>query len=106
MDTTKKRHLSTGKYYRKKVQLILGSYALSQGLLWFCLLFLWSFCSSLSITLLLGRLITHLILLSAFQKKQNISIGLIKNLQGEFLWAIYNCIFAPYIFFKNYHSWK
>ena len=102
----KKRHLSTGKYYRKKVQLILGSYALSQGLWWFCLLFLWSFCSSLSISLLLGRLIAHLMLLSAFQKKQGISINLFENLQGEFLWAIYNCIFAPYIFFKNYQSWK
>lgn len=102
----KKRHLSTGKYYRKKAKLILGSYALSQGLWWCCLLFLWPYCNPLIITLFISRLIAHLILFSAFQKKQNISIGLIKNLQGEFLWAIYNCIFAPYIFFKNYQSWK
>lgn len=102
----KKRHLSTGKYYRKKVQFILGSYALSQGLWWCCMLFLWPYGNTLLVTLFISRLIAHLILFSAFQKKQNISIGLIKNLQGEFLWAIYNCIFAPYIFFKNYQSWK
>ena len=102
----KKRHLSTGKYYHKKVQILLGTYALTQGLWWICLLFLSVFCSPLIQCLLVARLITHLFILSAFQKQQGLSISLFKNLLGEFLWAIYNCIFAPYIFFKNYQSWK
>src|ERR1700744_4023359 len=34
----KQRHLSTGKYYKKQIQLLLGAYGISHAGMWLCFL--------------------------------------------------------------------
>jgi hypothetical protein len=115
----KTRHLSTGKFYGKKTRLLLAAYAFSQGSFWL----LWL----LFLTLAAARINQPpeddaVVLCAAITGCIRLITGWILNAKwcrllgeqklisffpfGDFCWAVYNLIFAPYIFWKNKQEWK
>lgn len=102
----KQRHLSTGKYYKTGIKVLLGIYALSHALLW--LSFFWLFFTAptpylfalMSIRCLLYWLIWGIAAYKTGEKKlfywfPFFDIG----------WMIYNFAFLPYITCKNKQQW-
>lgn len=102
----KRRHVSTGKYYRPLVKMVLGGYALSHGVAWLsailCLLFaheytgLWMFLARC--LLFWGLMFREGIL----RRERALVPGLSLK---DFVWAMYNLFFAPYIFWKSKQEW-
>jgi glycosyltransferase involved in cell wall biosynthesis len=102
----KQRHISTGKLYKRNIQFLLGSYALTHGLMWLLWLILWLGG--------LGYLISSLMLLRCILVWSLWGITA-DNLREKKLilwlpfcdiaWAIYNLILSPYIFFKTKKQW-
>lgn len=115
----KTRHLSTGKLYNVKIRNLLGTYAFSQGLSWFFWILLLisglvkyfresSIDPILLWAILLGtiRLSAYWILSSGWNRTLKEGKLILFFPVGDFCWAIYNLIFAPYIFWKNKQEWK
>ena len=103
----KRRHVSTGKYYKPLVKVVLGGYALSHGLAWLsailCFFFvdhytgLWLFLAS-------RLLFWGLLFREGWLRRER---ALVPGLSlKDFAWALYNLFFAPYIFWKSKQEWK
>jgi len=126
----KTRHMSTGKYYPKKVKNLLGLYALSHCLYWFVGLFLvimafetgpdspfsmWeidcvvkmpNYSTRLIILLFLIRLFLYWFNASSWYKTLNEKKLLLFYPLGDLGWAFYNVFLSPYILWKNKQAWK
>lgn len=103
----KKRHVSTGKLYRKHIQLLLGLYALSHGLTWMLWLVLWlaGYGYLVSSLMILRCMLTWSLWGITAQNLKETSLLLWLPF-CDIGWAIYNLILSPYIFFKTKTTWK
>lgn len=103
----KQRHLSTGKYYKPGVKLLLGTYAATHS--WSWLLFFPLLCTHFypaAIGFMSARCLFYWVIWTFMakrlgEKKLSIFFPLF-----DFGWMIYNFAFAPYIFWKNKQQWK
>lgn len=126
----KTRHMSTGKYYPKKVKNLLGLYALSHCLYWFVGLFLvamafatgsespfsiWeidcvvlmpNYFTRFIILLFFIRLFLYWLNASSWYKTLNEKKLLLFYPLGDLGWAFYNVFLSPYILWKNKQAWK
>jgi glycosyltransferase involved in cell wall biosynthesis len=103
----KQRHVSTGKIYKKHIQLLLGAYGASHGLMWLLWLMLWIGG--------MGYLISSLMILRCMLVWSLWAIHA-ENLKEKKLilwlplcdigWGIYHLILSPYIFYKTKKQWK
>jgi glycosyltransferase involved in cell wall biosynthesis len=102
----KQRHLSTGKYYKANIKLLLGLYGVSHAIIWagfFILL-----CSpfwTMACALLAARCLTYwLIWMNTCMKLKEKSLVYLFPL-FDIGWMIYNFAFFPYITWKNKNHW-
>jgi cellulose synthase/poly-beta-1,6-N-acetylglucosamine synthase-like glycosyltransferase len=102
----KQRHLSTGKFYKAHIQLLLGGYALSHALMWLCFLIMLFFYWKTAFILAGIRCKAYWVLWSAaagrVQEKKLIPLFPF----FDPAWAVYNFVFLPYITWKNKQNWK
>lgn len=113
----KQRHFSTGKLYQKKVQLLLGGYALSHALLWVgCIAFILLAASDdrppIPFLLFQSAFLTacarfSLMWITWTYHSTRIERPGLKYYWPffDFAWLLYNFIFAPWIFWKNKQQW-
>ncbi|MBL7764573.1 MAG: glycosyltransferase [Chitinophagaceae bacterium] len=104
----KRRHLSTGKFYKQKHKLSLGLYAMSHFFFWISLIPCFFFYHFIFITagIFLLRMMVHFFIFYRCCRvlKEN---DLIKWILYFDLWQlIYNIRNIPYVFFKTHKSWK
>jgi len=112
----KQRHFSTGKLYHKKVQYLLGGYALSHACFWLGLLamiiLLFVQPGNLPVsypTIVVPVVLLRLALMWSTWSELSDRVER-KGLKFfwpvfDFAWLLYNFIFAPYIFWKNKQQW-
>lgn len=109
----KRRHLSVGKFYTSRTQMIVGLYALTHTGLWASVL-IWIFVYERTNPLQLGILFILLFVLSratiwnSFNRacdRQSKDLRIAWPLL-DFCWMLYNLFFAPYILWKNKQTWK
>ena len=103
----KQRHLSTGKYYKPLLIVLLGFYACSHALMWLTFLLLlctalWK--TALYITGIRCLLYWAILAYTAGRLKEKKLIPFIPLF--DFGWMIYNFAFAPYVLWKNKRQWK
>jgi len=112
----KTRHVSTGKYYLPQLKIYLGIYAFTQQIMWIIYpIFAIYFGCTMGLNqpifgiLLLGFLVRLTFVQMVFseynQQLQSFTSTLYYGL-GDLLWAGYNLLLSPYIFFKNKKQWK
>ena len=103
----KQRHVSTGKLYKQDVKLLLGVYALSHAIVWGMFIGL-LFTPYYQQVLLLFALRCVLYWITEAKVTRDIHERslLFWIPVCDIGWAIYNFIFAPYIFWKNKRQWK
>lgn len=103
----KQRHISTGKYYHKSTQRLLGLYAISHSLSWvlFFALVSWSYFSIVFILFFLRCFLYWAIWQSTAMKLRDKKLWLWIPL-CDIGWALYNIILSPFIFWKNKTQWK
>lgn len=102
----KRRHVSTGKLYRLPAQALLGTYALSHGLMWISFILL--SCSDKSYLAFSPMLLRCLLTWSvwAIAAKAMRERSLIRYFPvTDFCWLLYHTVLSPYIFFKNKQKW-
>lgn len=103
----KQRHLSTGKYYKTDIRLLLGLYASSHALCWL-LLFVLLFAGSPGLALFIMTMRCGLYW-TIFQTTA-LKLGERKLFRWIPLcdpgWLVYNLLFSPYIIWKNKQAWK
>ena len=115
----KKRHLSTGKYYPSAIKRILGLYAFSHGLFWLlftallvtagiCIASKQAFPSFLPAAFFCGcgRILFYWISAAGWYRMLHEKKLILFYPAGDFCWAVYNLIFASYIFWRNKQEWK
>ncbi len=115
----KRRHLSTGKYYKPVVKRLLGGYALSHAVMWFCFVaFIFTAGGATPEILLVAVALMALRCMVywycwAFVARRLSEKGRFYSLPFafsfplfDFGWMIYNFAFFPYIAFKNKMNWK
>lgn len=125
----KQRHTSTGKYYQTKLKYLLGLYGLSHGLFWgigipqvIYIIYKWyaeeitcglHYFNDLNLSKFVIFAFAFKIILScSIQERINKDLKSFKTntfflyAVGDFTWAIYNLLIAPYIFIKNKQRWK
>ncbi len=103
----KQRHLSTGKYYKSNIKLLLGIYGVSHAVLWlsvFVLLFspYWK----VAFILMPIRCIAYWLLWTAASGKLGEKNPVYLFPFFDLAWMIYNFAFLPYITWKNKKHWK
>lgn len=101
----KRRHLSTGKYYKPHIKVLLGAYGFSHALMWLCFLIMFIVDWKLAMFLAGIRCKGYWLIWSATSGKI-----FEKNLIFLFpifdpAWAVYNFVFLPYITWKNKQQW-
>ncbi len=105
----KQRHLSTGKYYKPSVKLLLGLYGVTHALVW-VLTVLSLFQTSLWWWLAIGLFLIRALVFSGvwnFAEKRLGEKGFVYFFPVfDFGWLIYNFAFLPYIAWKNKTNWK
>lgn len=104
----KKRHLSTGKYYRKKFQWLLGTYAISHFAFWLsliaCLIFP-KYLLFVTILFLFRWMVQWFVFKKCFELlKENDLIPLIWIF--DIVYLFYNLKNSGSIFFKTHSHWK
>lgn len=103
----KQRHMSTGKYYKWPVKLLLGAYAITHAGMWImgvCLLFttLWAYAlTTIAIRCLLAYMAWH-----SAARRLGQNTNFLAWIKGDIGWIIYNFAFLPYITWKNKTNWK
>jgi glycosyltransferase involved in cell wall biosynthesis len=103
----KQRHLSTGKYYREDIKVLLGLYAASHADMWVCfllLLFLSYWKAALLLMAFRCCIYWTLWIAAAARLRERKSILLFPLF--DFGWLVYNFVFLPYIVWKNKQHWK
>jgi len=103
----KQRHLSTGKYYKPGVKLLLGLYAATHTWSWlfFVPLLFTSFWGA-ALGLMAARCLCYWLIWAVMAKRLGEKKLTIFFPLFDFGWMIYNFAFAPYIFWKNKQQWK
>lgn len=103
----KQRHMSTGKYYRMPVKMLLGMYGLSHAVLWLSLVLLlftpmW--------VEALGAMACRCLVYYLFwwETAKRLQETKLKRwfLPADFGWMLYNFVLSPYIIWKNKRQWK
>ena len=103
----KQRHLSTGKYYKNEIKLLLGAYGITHAGLWLC--FLGLLCSPyrwFAINIMAVRCIIYwgIWAVTAGKLKKKSLIYLFPFF--DIAWMVYNFVFFPYITWKDKRNWK
>jgi len=103
----KQRHLSTGKYYKSNIKLLLGMYGVSHAALWLCfLVLLFTSYWKMVILLMVIRCTVYWLLWMVtnikLQEKNQVYLFPFFDIG----WMIYNFAFLPYITWKNKKNWK
>ena len=103
----KRRHVSTGKYYKEEIQGLLGVYAASHAIMWllFFVLMYWTDWTLILIIMAMRCGIYWTIWQSTALRLQERKIFLWIPL-CDLGWAIYNFVLSPYIIWKNKQQWK
>jgi glycosyltransferase involved in cell wall biosynthesis len=103
----KRRHVSTGKYYREEIQGLLGVYAASHAIMWllFFVLMYWTDWTLILVIMAMRCGIYWTIWQSTALRLQERKIFLWIPL-CDLGWAIYNLVLSPYIIWKNKQQWK
>jgi len=103
----KQRHVSTGKYYRDDIQLLLGIYAGAHAFSWL-LFFTLLFCSSWKLVLFLQamRCAVYWTIWQSTAYRLQDRILLSWMPLCDLGWMIYNFALSPYIVWKNKRQWK
>jgi glycosyltransferase involved in cell wall biosynthesis len=102
----KQRHLSTGKYYKLHVKILLGAYGLSHAALWFAFFVLLCSTQRENIIVIMGlRCLAYWVLwvVTAHKLREKNLIYLFPFF--DIGWLIYNFAFFPYITWKNKKHW-
>ena len=111
----KRRHLSTGKYYKSKVKALLGGYGISHAGMWLCflgILFLHFYSpalvpSMMPAVIVIGvRCILYWVLWLATATKLKEKLPVYLYPLFDLGWLVYNFAFLPYITWKNKKHWK
>jgi glycosyltransferase involved in cell wall biosynthesis len=103
----KQRHLSTGKYYKADIKLLLGGYAVAHAFMWllfFALLFT-QYCGVV-LSCMVARCVCYWILWGVAANKLNEKTLFYLFPLFDIAWMIYNFAFFPYITWKNKQHWK
>lgn len=102
----KQRHLSTGKYYKLTVKMLLGTYGVSHAVLW--LTFLVLLCASqwkiIIVTMGLRCLLYWILWAVTAHKLGEKKLSYLFPF-FDIGWLIYNFVFFPYITWKNKKHW-
>lgn len=103
----KQRHLSTGKYYKPSIIVLLGIYASSHALMWLAFLMLLVTANwSLALGCMTLRMLVFWATWAEATRKME-ERGFFKYfLLFDIGWMIYNFAFSPYILFKDKQTWK
>ena len=103
----KQRHMSTGKYYKRHIQLLLGLYAISHAIFWLGIGALaFGPHRYLVLALILIRCLISWAVWRAFCNRLK-ERGLVYLFPlFDIGWMIYNFAFLPYITWKNKKTWK
>ena len=102
----KQRHVSTSKYYKPQMVLLLGIYASAHALAWLLflpLLFFWDW--QITLAVMACRTLVYLLLWNHATRlmQEKFSIG--QYLLFDIGWMVYNFAFSPYIIWKNKQQW-
>lgn len=103
----KQRHVSTGKYYKPEVRLLLGVYAVSHALCWglFLLLLFWE-SWMLAVFIMAMRCATYWTIWHSTAWKLQERRLLAWMPVCDLGWMVYNFVLGPFIFWKNKQQWK
>lgn len=101
----KQRHVSTGKYYRFSIQMLLGLYAISHHFTWLLGLILLFLANGWGILLLLRCLLYWSLWLFVGKKLEEKNLFLWLGIT-DLGWMFYHFILSPYIFIKNKITWR
>ena len=106
----KQRHLSTGKYYKGDIKLLLGLYGVSHAFMWLC--FFWNL-SAAADGIWNLVLILMVVRCGVYWLLWGVTAGKLREKGLIFLfpffdigWMVYNFAFFPYIALKNKKHWK
>ena len=105
----KRRHLSTGKYYRPAVKALLGGHALTHAAFWLSEILLICFAPGrLVLAVLTGALLRWFCFFAAWRLNQKILEIRPRPswLLFDIGWLLYNIVLSPYILWKNKQAWK
>ena len=103
----KQRHLSTGKYYKREIKLLLGAYGIAHAGLWLSFFVLLSSSYSLlAIKVMALRCILYWGIWAgaAVKLREKKLIYLFPFF--DIAWMVYNFVFFPYITWKDKRNWK
>lgn len=102
----KQRHLSTGKYYRLPIKILLGGFALSHMAVWVLFFVLVFSAYAKAVLFLMGirSLFYWGLIWGASRKTQARGHAFMYPLY-DLGWMIYNLVFSPYILWKNKNRW-
>jgi len=103
----KQRHLSTGKYYKEEIKILLGGYGLSHAILWIGFMVLlfspfWKATTALMVVRCLVYWIIWIVTAGKLKEKSLIYLFPLFDIG----WMVYNFAFFPYITWKNKRHWK
>lgn len=101
----KRRHLSTGKYYKPYIKALLGLYAVSHAVMWFCFLIMFFTDWKLAMALAGIRCKGYWLIWSAAAGRVEEKNLIILFPIFDPAWAVYNFVFLPYITWKNKQQW-
>lgn len=102
----KRRHLSTGKFYKSPVKAALGGYALTHGLGWLTALLCFLFAHNywgLLVFAIRCAMVWSLWAREAWLRRERTIMPALPLM--DFGWAVYNLFFSPYIFWKSKQEW-
>ncbi len=103
----KRRHLSTGKYYKPGIKFLLGLYGASHAGLWLCFLSCLFFSHPLSATIFMCvRCIIYWVLWTVIAGKLGRKRLIYFFPLFDIGWMVYNFAFFPYITHKDEKNWK
>ena len=103
----KKRHMSTGKYYRTGIKVLLSLYALSHALLWVLFFgLLGAETAGLVIMLMLMRTTLYWTIWSTTSMRLRERKFFRWIPLCDIGWLVYNFALSPYIIWKNRQQWK
>lgn len=103
----KQRHLSTGKYYRPGIKLLLGFYGIAHALAWLCFFILSGTVYARFAVLLMAVRCLALWLTWAVTASRLSELSLLPFFPlFDLGWLVYNFAFFPFITLKNKEQWK
>lgn len=103
----KQRHLSTGKYYKPKIKLLLGGYGVSHAVVWLGFVILLFNCCWRNVVILMAvRCAVYWLLWAVAGSKLREKKLVFLFPFFDIGWLVYNFAFLPYITWKNKKNWK